>query len=420
MVAVIKTGTSIRRTFRYNEQKVEAGVAECLLAANYPKDVRDLTPHQRLQRLLRQAALNERVTRPSVHISLNFAPGEQLSVQKLLDIATTYMERIGFGGQPYLVYRHHDAGHPHLHLVSLKVRDDASRIDMHNIGRRQSEKARQEIEQAFGLKRAQDSGQRQAEGKQGLHPQLVVYGRSDTKRAIQRVLDAVLPHYRYTSLPELNAVLGLYRVRADRGSEGSRMHRHRGLTYRVLGEDAKPVGVPLKASAFRGSPTLAYLENRFSRNETLRLTGKARLKNRLDMALQRPSSSSLPQLAKALEKEGIHLILRQNTAGMVYGITYVDHHSRCVFNGSALGKGYSAKAVQERLASPLSSPGSQVPVHPAARLLPSPLPEEPSKGPSLPGPGTGVEAVLRPEETFAYVPHQLQGKRRKKKRRRIS
>ena len=37
MVAVIKTGSSIHRTFNYNEQKVKEGVAECILAANYPK-----------------------------------------------------------------------------------------------------------------------------------------------------------------------------------------------------------------------------------------------------------------------------------------------------------------------------------------------------------------------------------------------
>src|SRR5438093_9026283 len=161
MVAVIKTGSSLHRIFNYNEQKVKQGVAECISAVNYPKDVELLTLNNKLNRLLKQAALNENVTRNSVHISINFDPSEKLSKDQLKEIADTYMKKIGFGEQPYLVYQHHDSGHPHLHIVSVKLRADGSRIDTHNIGRNQSEKARKEMEQSFGLKRAEDSKQRQ-------------------------------------------------------------------------------------------------------------------------------------------------------------------------------------------------------------------------------------------------------------------
>jgi len=60
-----------------------------------------------------------------------------------------YMEKIGFCEQPYLIYRHYDAGHPHIHIVSINIRRDGSRISLHNIGRNQSEKARKEIENEF-------------------------------------------------------------------------------------------------------------------------------------------------------------------------------------------------------------------------------------------------------------------------------
>src|SRR3989337_1512495 len=142
MVAVIKTGSSIHRIFNYNEQKVKEGIAQCIAAVNYPKDVSHLTLSNKLNRLLNQAALNENVTRNSVHISLNFDPSEKLSQERLQEIAETYMQKIGFGEQPYLVYQHHDAGHPHIHIVTVKVRADGNRIDTQNIGRNQSEKAR--------------------------------------------------------------------------------------------------------------------------------------------------------------------------------------------------------------------------------------------------------------------------------------
>lgn len=97
MVAVIKTGHSIHRILNYNENKVKEATADCISASNYPMDAEKLFFNQKLNRLLKQAALNENVTRNSVHISLNFNPNEKLSNEQLKDIAETYMQKIGFG-----------------------------------------------------------------------------------------------------------------------------------------------------------------------------------------------------------------------------------------------------------------------------------------------------------------------------------
>ena len=58
MVAIIKSGRSITRILNYNESKVSQGVAECILASNYPLDTQDLTVTHKLNRLLNQASLN--------------------------------------------------------------------------------------------------------------------------------------------------------------------------------------------------------------------------------------------------------------------------------------------------------------------------------------------------------------------------
>ncbi|HZK98035.1 MAG TPA: relaxase/mobilization nuclease domain-containing protein [Prolixibacteraceae bacterium] len=106
----------------------------------------------KLNRFIKQLELNENVKRNSIHISLNFHLSEShLSEEKLLAIADAYMEKIGFGKQPYLVYQHHRVGHSHIHLVSIKVRPDGSLIDLNNIGRNQSEQARKSIKKEFGL-----------------------------------------------------------------------------------------------------------------------------------------------------------------------------------------------------------------------------------------------------------------------------
>ena len=66
------------------------------------------------------------------------------------------------------------------------------------------------------------------------------------------------------------------------------------------------------------------------------------------MALLREPAMPLTELTRRLEKEGIYTILRKNAEGLLYGITYVDHTTKNVFNGSSLGKQYSAKAIEER------------------------------------------------------------------------
>jgi type IV secretory pathway VirD2 relaxase len=141
--------------------------------------------------LLRQASLNENVTRNSVHISLNFDTTEKLSNEQLKEISESYMKKIGFGEQPYLVYQHFDSGHPHIHIVSLKVRADGTRIDTNNIGRNQSEKARKEIENDYGLVKAENMKSKPYELKSA-YTQKVQYGKAESRRAIANVLDGVL------------------------------------------------------------------------------------------------------------------------------------------------------------------------------------------------------------------------------------
>lgn len=328
--------------------KVREGKATILMAENYPMDVQQLTFDQKLNRLKNQAALNENVTRNSVHISLNFDPSEQLEKKKLMAIATAYMEGIGFGEQPYLVYQHFDSGHPHIHIVSVKVRPDGRRIDTQNIGKNQSEKARKEIEIAFNLVKAEDSTRNEKYKLEPLNARKLQYGKGETKRAIGIVLKTVLDTYKYTSLPEFNALLKLYNVTADRGEKDTRMYNNKGLVFHVLDENGNKIGTPIKASQFFIKPTLKRLEEKFKRNEPLKNPHRTRVKNAIDFALLKKPGLSLQDLIKTLEKDGIAVVLRQNDTGRIYGITYVDHKNKVVFNGSDLGKQYSANAIQER------------------------------------------------------------------------
>jgi Relaxase/Mobilisation nuclease domain len=419
MVAVIKTGHSIHRIVNYNENKVKEGVAECISAANYPKDADKLSLKNKLNRLLNQAALNTNVSRNSVHVSLNFDPSENHLKEKLEAIANTYMERIGFGNQPYLVYQHHDAGHPHIHIVSIKIREDGSRIDTQNIGKNQSEKARKEIEKEFGLLKAEDSKRQKQYQPKPLNTEKIQYGKSETKRGILNVLNEVLNSYKYASIPELNTVLKQFNVMADRGSENSRIYKNNGLTYRLLDASGNKVGVPIKASDFYNKPTLKFLNERFELNEKERQPHKTRVKNTIDLLLMKQSGIGLDSLIKALEKESIQTVLRQNQEGIIYGITYIDHRTKTVFNGNALGKQYSANGLQERCntgASPVEEMKGTKGAGEEKKQSEKQSSFQPLEKEKSVSDNSLLETLMNPKEGFDYVPWQFKKSKRKKRK----
>jgi intracellular sulfur oxidation DsrE/DsrF family protein len=118
----------------------------------------------------------------------------------------------------------------------------------------------------------------------------------------------------------------------------------------VLDEKENKIGVPIKASLIYNNPGLKFLEQKFVQNESIKERYKQRVKVAIDWALLRKSNVSMKELTDALSKEQIRVVLRCSREGYLYGITYVDLKTGCVFNGSDLGKEYSANGLLERCA----------------------------------------------------------------------
>ncbi|MDB5014114.1 MAG: relaxase [Daejeonella sp.] len=345
MVAKIIIGKYIPGIIGYNEHKVEKGVAELLAAENFSTDASKLTFSNKLKHFAAFAEKNRRTRTNALHISLNFDNADKLNNQLLVEIGRRYMTGIGFSDQPYLVYRHDDAAHPHVHIVTTNIQSDGQRIDLHNIGKNKSEIVRKELEKEFGLVMAESKHQTEKIELKEIDVDKALYGKDETKQAISNIVRYVSRNWKYTSLPELNAVLNHYNVVADRGTEHSRMFEENGLIYSLLDGNGLKIGVPIKASAIYGKPTLNFLEGRYKLNEALRQPSKQPLKNIIDEVLKRPSCRN--EFERKLSEKGVKVLFRQNDEGRVYGITYADFHSKSVFNGSALGKHYSAKAIME-------------------------------------------------------------------------
>lgn len=410
MVAIIHSSKSLRNILNYNENKVKQKVAQLIHSGNYSKDTHLLGFTDKINRLEKLTALNQQAKTNSVHISLNFDSSDKLDTDKLKEIADKYLMQIGFGEQPFLVYQHNDVAHPHIHIVTTNIKCDGSRISLHNLGKNQSEKARKEIENDFMLVNAQQ--QKRNYELKAVNVLKVQYGKAETKRAITNVLDQVLSTYKYASLAELNAILQLYNIVADRGQEHSRIYNSNGLVYRILDGKGQKVGVPIKASLIYSKPTLKNITANFEKNDRERQAYKRRVMNAIDFALMKQSNLSLKEFMSAVQKEKIQVVLRQNDKGVIYGITYVDFQTKCVFNGSTLGKQYSANAIQQRC-NAQQQPQTEKP------HLSQPVFQPYKKEIQLPSTGLAkiFEDLFQPEENkFANEPpEQRKFKKRKRK-----
>ncbi|RCH54674.1 hypothetical protein DJ568_12710 [Mucilaginibacter hurinus] len=344
MVAKIKSGKSLIGALNYNEHKVKAGKARLIAAPLYHRDFSVLSFDEKLFRLTDLAERNQRTKTNTVHLSLNFDVSENLDEQRLCAIAERYMEKIGFGDQPFLVYEHFDAGHAHIHIVTTNIEADGNRISLHNIGKLRSEPARKEVESEFGLIRA-ESQHKSMVAEKDIVP--LIYGDIDTKRAISNIINHVTRTYKFTSLPELNAILKTFNVQADRGAKDTTMFKKNGLRYWALDDQGNKTGVPFKASAIYKKPTLKLLEERFRLNEFLRKPYKKDLIAKIERILTRAKTRQ--ELQTALSNQGVITLLRENEQRRLYGLTFVDIDNKVVFNGSDLGKGYSAASVDSRL-----------------------------------------------------------------------
>lgn len=423
MVAKIITGKNIRGILHYNEQKVSEGNATLIMASGFAAEIGKLNFHNKLQRFEHLTSLKPSVETNALHISLNFHASEKLDDAKMQQIAAAYMERIGFGEQPFLVYRHDDVSHQHFHIATVNIKRDGTPINLHNIGKIESEQARKAIEETFGLIRAESKKYRVDPSIKAIDPEKVKYGHRPTKRAISNVITEVTNNYRFTSLAEFNAVLRQFNVTADRGHEDSEMFRKKGLLYSLLDHQGNKIGVPIKASSFYDKPILNRLEKKFEKNAEKRKVHRDDLKKRIDQVLIKYEQLTKQTLNSELQKNGIAIVFRQNEEGFIYGITFVDHLRKTVFNGSSLGKSYSAKAIKEllsdtdRIRTYLKSPST------TTGYLKFTQPEKYlSNAEKIPAPSQSISstkelltAILSPEHPD-FNPHFNQKKRKRKRK----
>jgi len=345
MVARIEPVKSISDPLSYNEEKVANGQAEFLHSKNFLEDKDSITYADKLDRFQRLSELNTRSDTKMLHATLNFHPSEKLSNGELTAIADRYMQGLKMEKQPYLVYRHHDANHPHIHIVSSLIRSNGTRIDTHHMAIRLSEPTRKSIEKEFQLQPSQRQTRSYVPSPDEIR-KITPDSDIPVTESMNRILSCVNRHYNFTNLHEYNAILRGYNVIAETGSPGSKTHRHNGIYYNALDDRGNKISPPVMASQLPCRPTMARLKDKFHHPDANHLDHLSSIRQRIDWALDR-QPASLRTLVSHLQNDSIEIVRSPLNGRNPHDQVFVDHRTRTAVSGETLGPAYTTAALTE-------------------------------------------------------------------------
>jgi hypothetical protein len=340
MVAKISHGASLYSALLYNQEKINEGTAR-IIWTNRMIAYTGGNP----QKLMRQAlvafepylAANRQTEKPVLHISLNPAPDDKLTDEQFAFLAKGYMEKMNCGDQPCMVYMHEDTGRRHVHIVSVCV-DETGRKISDSYEHRRSMAACRELEIKYGLKNI--SGERQERG--GIFLKKVEYEKGDVKRQISNVLKNV-SDYRFRTFGEYCALLSRFHVEAKTvKGEGVDGRPFNGIVYSATDDAGKAVSAPFKSSLFGNPFGYEGLKKKMARDEKALKEGKYAPMIRGTVAGAMKATGNREKFISLLQNKGMDAVFRINEAGRLYGATFIDHNRKEVYNGSLLGKEFSA------------------------------------------------------------------------------
>lgn len=341
MVAKINRGVSLYGAIVYNQQKVDDATARIIYENRMITDVTG-NPEQVMRQTIwafeNYLLANKNTEKPVLHISLNPSLDDRLTDSQFADLAKEYMQKMGYGDQPYIVYVHEDISRRHIHIVSTCVNEKGEKIDDAYEWNR-SMKACRELEQMFGLKQIADKR------RELLEPYLkkADYTRGDVKQQVSNILKSVFTSYRFQSFGEYSAMLSCFNIEAKQVKGEFDGKPYSGIIYTMTDENGKPICTPIKSSLIGKRFGYDGVEKRIAYNAQELRAKRWQPKIRNDVALaMHGCRGNREEFVRLLGSKGIDVVFRENDAGRIYGVTFIDHHNREVYNGSRLGKEFSA------------------------------------------------------------------------------
>ena len=350
MIAKISATENLGGSLGYNFKKVEKGEASILLAAElYQNKEGRYTMGEVFADMEALIPKKCRTRKTVFHCSLNPHPDERLSDETLMQIAKEYMEALGYGKQPYIVFKHNDIAREHIHIVSLRV-DSRGRKINDKFEKRRSKKITDTLERKFGLiqsSKVTDKAMKEM-------PKIDTTQRN-IKEQVSNVVRMVLKHYHFCSLGELNAILSAYNLTVEEVKTEFRGKKYDGQVYVPTDDKGNKVSTPIHASDIGRGVGYAAVQNKMQKSKQMVKPLIPSVRRKV-LEVMRTSPGTEERLRQRLEEQGLRVVIRKNEDGRLYGITFIDDERGIALNGSRLGKGYAANKFNEYFSNPENNP----------------------------------------------------------------
>ena len=350
MIAKISATENLGGALGYNFKKVEKREASILLAQGLFQNKEGTYTMAEVFADM-QAVIPEkcRTKKMVFHCSLNPHPDEKLSNETLTQIAKEYMKALGYGMQPYIVFKHNDIAREHIHIVSLRINGEGKKIN-DKFEKRRSKQITDALERKFGLipsSKVIDKAMKET-------PKIDTT-RGNIKEQVASTLRMVLKHYKFCSLGELNAILSKYNLAVEEVKTEFRGKKYDGLVYVPTDEKGNKAGTPIHASDIGRGVGYTAVQNRMQKSKQTIKPLIPTVRNKVLQAM-RTSPQTEKDLRSRLEEQGLRVVIRKNDNGRIYGITFIDDEQGVALNGSRLGKGYAANVFNGYFSNPTHNP----------------------------------------------------------------
>ena len=368
MIAKISSTENLGGALGYNFKKVEKGEASILLAAELYQDrVGNYTMEEVFADMEALIPRKCRTKKTVFHCSLNPHPDEKLSDETLTQIAKEYVEALGYGKQPYIVFKHNDIAREHIHIVSLRVDSEGKKIN-DKFEKRRSKQITDALERKYNLIPSSKVSDKEEVGT----PKVDI-SKGNIKEQVASALRMVLKHYRFCSLGELNAILSAYNLAVEEVKTEFRGRKYDGLFYVPTDDKSNKAGTPIHASDIGRGVGYTAVQSRMQKSKRA-IKPLIPTVRRKVLEVMRTSPNTEEKLRQRLEEQGLRVVIRKNESGRIYGITFIDDKEGVALNGSRLGKGYAANVFNTYFSNPTHNPFLDEVLYgsPSVRLEPSP------------------------------------------------
>ena len=350
MIAKISSTENLGGALGYNFKKMQHNEAVVLCVNEFRKGFDGTFQMDKVLADMQRAILEQCRTKKTVfHCSLNPHPDEKLTDEEFTQIAKEYMEALGYGKQPYIVFKHNDIAREHIHIVSLRVDSKGRKINDKYEGRR-SKKITDALEKKYNLIPSSKVSERTTTETPKVN---VVQG--NIKEQVANTVRSAMKHYTFCSLGELNAVLRKYKLAVEEVKTEYRGKRYDGLVYVPTDDKGNKVSTPIHASDIGRGVGYAAVQNKMQKSKQMVKPLIPTVRRKV-LEVMRTSPGTEGILRQRLEEQGLRVVIRKNENGRIYGITFIDDERGITLNGSRLGKGYAANKFNEYFSNPENNP----------------------------------------------------------------